>query len=213
MTFPMAAPVPVTKDVSRLLIDGLQERGIQCAPKERVVALDVGERTARLASGGTVPYDLCIGVPVHRAPDVVARSGLVVDGWVPVDQTNLATRFPGVYAVGDIASGPRTVAQAGVFAETAARVVAQDITARVRDAELPPPYEGDGTCYVEFGDGIVGKIEANFLGGPAPTARILTPSRELAVEKEAFGTMRRQNWFDAEVHGSRAGMATTARSH
>jgi sulfide:quinone oxidoreductase len=198
MTYPMAAPVPVTKDVSEVFLAALDERGIHYAPKELVIALDVRERTARLASGGSVPYDLFIGIPVHRVPAVVERSGLAVDGWVPVDQTNLATRFPGVYALGDVAKGARTVAKAGVFAEGAARVVAADIAARVRGSDPPSPYEGNGTCYVEFGDGLVGKIEASFLGGPAATARITPPSRELAAEKAAFGATRRQSWFDLE---------------
>jgi sulfide:quinone oxidoreductase len=210
MTFPMAAPVPVTKEVSQVFLRALDERGIGYAPKELVVSLDRRARTARLASGGSVPYDLFIGIPVHRVPGVVTRSGLAPDGWVPVDQTNLATRFPGVYAMGDVASGTRTVAKAGIFAEAAARVVAQDITARVRGTESPPPYEGDGPCYVEFGGGRVGKIEVNFLGGPAPTARILAPSRELAAEKQAFGATRRQGWFGLHTHEAPAAM-TTAR--
>ena len=96
------------------------------------MGLDARARTARLASGGSVPYDLFIGIPVHRVPEVVTRSGLAPDGWVPVDQTNLATRFAGVYALGDVASGARTVAKAGIFAEAAARVVAADIAARLR---------------------------------------------------------------------------------
>ena len=195
MTFPMAAPVPVTKQVSEMFTSGLDERGIEFAPKELVVSLDARERTARLASGGRVPYDLFIGIPVHRAPDVVARSSLAVDGWVPVDQTNLATRYPGVYALGDVAVGVRTVAKAGIFAEAAARVVAADIAARVRDSEPPPPYEGDGPCYIEFGGGLVAKVDVNFLGGPEPTARILAPSRELDAEKVAFGASRRESWF------------------
>jgi sulfide:quinone oxidoreductase len=195
MTFPMAAPVPVTKEVSRMFLRALDERGIRYGPKELVVALDARARTARLASGGSVPYDLFVGIPVHRVPEVVKRSGLAVDGWVPVDQTNLATRFPGVYALGDVASGTRTVAKAGIFAEAAARVVAADIAARLRDSEPPSPYQGDGTCYIEFGDGMVGKAEINFLGGPAPTARVIAPSRELAAEKEAFGATRRESWF------------------
>ena len=86
-----------------------------------------------------MPYDLFIGIPVHRVPDVVTRSRLVVDGWVPVDQTNLATRYPGVYALGDVASGSRTVAKAGMFAEAAARVVAADIAARLGDGSLHRP--------------------------------------------------------------------------
>jgi sulfide:quinone oxidoreductase len=195
MTFPMAAPVPVTKEVSRVFLRALDDRAIHYAPKELVVGLDPRARTARLASGGSVPYDLFIGIPVHRVPTVVERSGLAVDGWVPVDQANLATRFPGVYALGDVASGTRTVAKAGIFAEAAARVVAADIATRVRDGEPPPPYQGDGPCYIEFGGGIVGKAEINFLGGPAPTARVIAPSRELAAEKQAFAATRRQRWF------------------
>jgi len=163
------------------------------------VGLDPAGRTARLASGGSVPYDLFIGIPVHRAPDVVERSPLAVNGWVPVDQTNLSTRFPGVYALGDVATGARTIAKAGVFAEAAARVVAADIAARLREGEPPPPYEGAGTCYVEFGGGMVGKIEANFLAGPTPTARVLDPSRALAAEKHAFGATRRQRWFGLDT--------------
>ena len=210
MTFPMAAPVPVTKEVSKMFLSALDERGIQYAPKELVVGLDPRARTARLASGGSVPYDLFIGIPVHRVPEVVTRSGLAVDGWVPVDQTNLATRFPGVYALGDVASGARTVAKAGIFAEAAARVVAADIAARLRDREPPPPYQGDGPCYIEFGDGLVGKAEINFLAGPAPAARVIAPSRELAAEKEAFAATRRQSWFGLDTHQVPAAM-TTAR--
>ena len=200
MTFPMAAPVPVTKEVSQMFLAALEGRGIRYAPKEVVVSLDARERTARLASGGSMPYDLFIGIPVHRVPAVVERSGLSVDGWVPVDQTNLATRFPRVYALGDVASGARTVAKAGIFAEAAARVVAADIVGRLRGSGPPPPYQGDGDCYVEFGDGLVGKIEVNFLGGPAPTARIIAPSRELAAEKEAFAATRRRRWFGLDAY-------------
>jgi sulfide:quinone oxidoreductase len=208
MTFPMAAPVPVTKEVSQMFLRALDERGIQYAPKELVVGLDRRARTARLASGGSVPYDLFIGIPVHRAPEVVKRSGLAPDGWVPVDQTNLATRFPGVYALGDVASGTRTVAKAGIFAEAAARVVAADIAARLRDSQPPPPYQGDGPCYIEFGDGMVGKAEINFLGGPAPAARIIAPSRELTAEKKAFAATRRQSWFGLDAHKVAVRMTT-----
>jgi sulfide:quinone oxidoreductase len=42
---------------------------------------------------------------------------------------------------------------------------------------------------------MVGKVEANFLGGPKPTAQLVGPSRELAAEKVAFGSTRRKRWF------------------
>jgi sulfide:quinone oxidoreductase len=42
---------------------------------------------------------------------------------------------------------------------------------------------------------MVGKVEANFLGGPKPTARLVRPSLELAADKVEFATSRRQRWF------------------
>jgi sulfide:quinone oxidoreductase len=188
---PMAAPVPVTQELSQAFLDALGARGIEYVPNQLVTS--VGNGQARLASGGSVPYDHFIGIPVHRVPEVVESSGLAADGWVPVNRANLATRFPGVYALGDLAALP--MAKAGVFAEAAARVVAQDIAARLRGGEPPQPYEGAGSCYVEFGGGLVGKVEANFLGGPAPTAALVGPSRELAAEKQEFGSIRRARWF------------------
>jgi sulfide:quinone oxidoreductase len=209
IAFPMAAPVPVTKQVSQMFRSGMEERGIEYSPKELVVGLDPGRQTAHLRSGGSISYDLFVGIPVHRAPAVAQRAGLVVDGWVPVDQTNLATRFPGVYALGDVASGARTVAKAGIFAEAAARVVAADIAARLHGSEPAPRYEGDGPCYVEFGDGMVAKVEVNFLGGPEPTALISAASRELADEKAAFGASRRQSWFGLDPHRASVSVATS----
>jgi sulfide:quinone oxidoreductase len=190
---PMAAPVPVTKEVSQSFLDALAARGIEYVPNQHIVELDAGRREARLADGGTVPYDLFIGIPVHRVPDVVARSGLAVDGWIPVNHDNLATRFQEVYALGDVAGLPGP--KAGVFAENAARVVAENIAARLRNREPQQRYEGAGTCYIEFGGGLVGVVEANFLGGPRPTARLIGPSLELAEEKQAFASTRRERWF------------------
>jgi sulfide:quinone oxidoreductase len=190
---PMAAPVPITREVSQSILKALEERGIEYVPNQLVAELDTRSRKARLASGGSVPYDLFVGIPVHRVPEVVENSGLAVEGWVPVDHSNLATRFPDVYALGDVAGAP--VAKAGVFAESAAAVVADDIGAHLGGGELHRPYEGAGNCYIEFGGGMVGKVEANFLGGPAPTARLVGPSQELAAEKEAFAATRRARWF------------------
>jgi sulfide:quinone oxidoreductase len=106
MTFPMQRPVPVTGPVSQMFRDGLAERGIEERPQQVVSSIDPAKKEARLASGETLPYDLFIGIPVHRAPDPLPASGLTVNGWVPVDQTNLRTNYPGVYAIGDVCTGP-----------------------------------------------------------------------------------------------------------
>jgi len=192
---PIAAPVPITKELSQSILDALTERGIEYVPNQHVVELDTRNNEARFKSGISISYDLFVGIPVHRVPHVVERCGLAVEGWVPVEKSNLTTRFPGVYAVGDVTGLP--MAKAGVFAEAAARVVADDIAARLRGDVLQQPYEGAGSCYIEFGGGMVGKVEANFFGGPTPTARLVGPSRELAADKVAFASTRRERWFES----------------
>ena len=190
---PMAAPVPVTPEVSQRFLDELQERGIEYVGKTRVVALDPSRKEAALESSERMPFDLFVGIPVHRVPAVVEQSGLTADGWVAVDRDNLMTPFPNVYAVGDIVGIP--MAKAGVFAENAAGVVADDIQARLRGEILQRRYEGEGNCFLEFGGGRVAKVEANFLGGPTPTASLVGPSEALAAEKKTFASTRRERWF------------------
>jgi hypothetical protein len=48
-------------------------------------ALDPERRVAILSDESEMPYDLFLGVPKHRVPDVVEASGMTEKGWVPVD--------------------------------------------------------------------------------------------------------------------------------
>ena len=194
-TFPMQRPVPVTGEVSQMFREALAARGIEELSQTLVTDIDPATRTAHLASGGTLPYDLFIGIPIHRAPDPLTASGLAVNGWVPVDQTNLRTQFDQIYAIGDVCSGPRTVPKAGIFAESAALVVADAIAASIAGGESPAPYRGWGICYAEFGDGLVSKVEVDFLSGPEPAAQRNDASREYAADKQEFGAVRRARWF------------------
>lgn len=194
-TYPMQGPVPVTGAVSQMFHEALASRGIEERALTRVASIDPAARVARLASDETLSYDLFVGIPVHRAPEPLAASGLAVDGWVPVDQTNLRTSFPNVYALGDVCTGPRTVPKAGIFAESAALVVADDIVAQISGDDPPAPYEGSGVCYAEFGGGLVGKVQVNFLRGDSVVAEPHVPSREYAAEKAEFGAARRARWF------------------
>ena len=120
---------------------GTRDRVLGTADGGRV---DGEHREARLSSGDKLSYDLLIGIPIHRVPEVVESSGLAVEGWVPVDKTNLKTRFPNVYAVGDVAGLP--MAKAGVFAESAARTVAADIAAHLHGPSPRCPTRAPGTA-------------------------------------------------------------------
>ena len=59
----------------------------------------------------------------------------------------------------------------------------------------PAPFEGSGVCYAEFGGGLVGKVEVNFLRGESAAAERHDPSRGYAAEKDEFGATRRARWF------------------
>jgi sulfide:quinone oxidoreductase len=190
---PLGTPVPPSPETSTALESEFAERDIDLIAGRRVSAIDPGRGVAMLDDGAELPFDLFLGVPRHRAPDVVIASGMTEDGYVPVDSATLRTRFPGVYAVGDVATAG--VPKAGTFAEGAARVVAQTLIASVRGGERPGPHLGRGTCYIEFGAGRVGSVDIDFLSGPSRTGVFNAPSSALVAEKERFGSSRRERWF------------------
>lgn len=194
---PFPRPIPPSPDGSKAILERFAECDIEFLPQTLVTSIDPATRTAHLADGGTLPYDLFIGVPKHRVPDVVANSPLVEGGWIPVGRGNLLTRFPNVYAVGDVTSvgSPK----AGVFSENAAIVVANEIIQGLRGGADPAPFAGNGTCYIEFGNDTVAKLEADFFSGPSPVAPLREASAAMAEEKKEFAITRRQRWFGYEA--------------
>ncbi len=140
---PFGVPIPPSPESSQAILAAFAERGIRFVKDTLVTALDPGRKVAVLSDGSEMPYALFLGVPVHRVPKVVAESGLAeADWWIPVDKKTLATKFPGVYAVGDV-NGVGTP-KAGVFAEGAAQVVAAEIIAQLRGGPEPEGYRGTG---------------------------------------------------------------------
>ena len=192
---PMPSPIPVSPETSESLITAMAERGIIYRPDTKIRSLDPNQHLVHTDTD-TVPYDLFIGIPKHRVPGVIDASGLTAggsDGWIAVDPATLATKHAGVYAIGDCADAP--VPRAGVYAEDAARTVAAHIAAQLHGTPFTAKYSGRGVCYIEFGDGQVGKVEADFLSGPKPTAPFIGPSTDLADEKAEFANTRRHRWF------------------
>ena len=190
---PFGTPVPPSPETSQALVEAFAERDIRFVPGHRVASLDGERSVAVLDDGGELPFDLFLGVPKHRAPDVVIASGMTEDGYIPVSSQTLETRYPGVYAVGDVATVG--VPKAGVFAEGAARVVARALIAGRQRGDEPGAYDGRGSCYIEFGGGGVGRVDVDFLGGPRPTGTFNAPSAALVAEKKHFGSSRRERWF------------------
>jgi sulfide:quinone oxidoreductase len=193
MVLPLSSPVPPSPETSKALLKAFAERDIAFMPGRRVTALEVGRPVAKLDDGTELPYDLFLGVPKHRAPLVVEAAGMAENGWVPVNPRTLETKFPGVYAVGDLAN--TGTPKAGLFAEGAARAVATNIIAKIRGEEQTGRYSGAGSCYIEFGEGRIGRVDVDFLSGPSPTGTYYPPDVKLRADKEEFGASRRARWF------------------
>jgi sulfide:quinone oxidoreductase len=196
LVMPLGAPIPPSPGASAALLAAFQEREIGWRPERTVTALDGDPKVAVLNDGETLPFDLFLGVPAHKAPSVVVEAGLAVDGWIPVDPHTLKTAFTDVYAVGDVTSVGTP--KAGVFAEGQASIVADQIIGASQGQSSGGTYDGRGICYLEFGNGKVATVDVTFLSGAAPVGEIQGPSTELASSKAEFGSSRIARWFDRQ---------------
>ena len=195
LVMPFGTPIPPSPESSQAILAAFAERNISFVKDKLVKSLDPARKVAVLSDATELPFALFLGIPVHRVPQVVVESGLAAHAhdWVPVNKQTLETKFPGVYAVGDV-NGVGT-AKAGVFAEGSAQIVAAAIVHQLRGGPAPGAYTGQGACYLEFGHGQVARVDVDFLSGPKPTGTFQRPSTALVEEKINFGRSRLQRWF------------------
>ena len=195
LVIPFGLPIPPSPDSSKALLKAFEERDIRFIPQRKVSSVDGNKKLIVLDDGTEMPCDLFLGIPKHVAPDVVLESGLAENGWIPVDRTNLRTKFPNVYAIGDVTSVGTP--KAGVFAEGAAKIAAASIIAVFNGNENDMPYTGAGSCYIEFGKGTVARVDVDFFSGPKPFGIHHDASEALVADKEYFGSSRKARWFGA----------------
>ena len=193
LVIPYGVPIPPSPDTSKALIRAFEERDIRFIPQRKVSSLDGPGKLVVLDDGTTLPYDLFLGIPKHIAPDTVLQSGMAENGWIPVNKTDLLTKFPDVYAIGDVTSVGTP--KAGVFAEGAAKIAAASIIAKFYGNENDGSYTGAGSCYIEYGKGQVGRVDVDFFSGPKPVGIHHEPSEALVADKEYFGASRKARWF------------------
>lgn len=174
------APMPVAGPVAGEQIRTILERkGIAYFPQRQVTRVENG--VLHFSAGQTADFDLLIYVPPHRAPAVVREAGLCGEsGWVPVDRATLATKFPDVWAIGDVTTIPlkmgRPLPKAGVFAHGQAEVVAQNIAAAWSGRAATARFNGHGLCFLEVGGGMAGIGSGNFYAEPLPDVRLRQPN-------------------------------------
>ena len=175
------APMGVAgPDVSAAVRDMVERKGIAYRPEHQVERVE--GKQILFTNGTRADFDLLVYVPPIRPPRALADSGLVDDsGWVRVDRETMATRFPGVYALGDVTLIPlsmgKPLPRAGVFAHNQAEVVAGNVARAIGGDGHEARFDGHGSCFIETGGGKAGYGAGNFYGEPKPAVRMRRPSR------------------------------------
>jgi sulfide:quinone oxidoreductase len=190
---PLPTPVPPSPETSKALMTAFAERDIEYVPNRRIASVDAARNVVVLDDGRELPCELFLGVPKNRAPDVVVATGLTENGWVTVDPRTLETKYPGVYAIGDLAN--TGAPKAGVFAEGAAKAVAKNLVALLSKQEQTAKNPGAGSCYIEFGANRIARVDVDFFSGPKPTGTFYEPSEALRADKQEFKRSRKARWF------------------
>lgn len=177
------APMGVTgPQISAAVRQIVEQKGITYHPEHQVTGVDPAARQLAFANGAQAEFDLLIYVPPHRVPGAVRQAGLAPEGgWITVDRSTFATRFPGVFAIGDVTSVPlamgKPLPKAGVFAEAQAEVVAENLAAEWAGRPGRRRFDGHGQCFLETGDGRAGLGAGNFYAEPTPQVKLRNPSR------------------------------------
>jgi sulfide:quinone oxidoreductase len=193
---PISLPVAGAK-ISADVVEIISRHGIHFHPLHKLKS--VSEKELTFENGATQAFDILVGIPPHRVPEVVRDSGLTAGGdWVAVDRSTLKTSAGNVFAVGDVTEiklGALAVPKAGIFAEEQAKVASQQIIDEITGKPSITTFAGQGYCFMEVGNGQAGFLEADFFNPAGPVLRLQAPSEQNYKKKQDFERTRVKEWL------------------
>jgi sulfide:quinone oxidoreductase len=193
---PIALPVAGAQ-ISAGVTDIISKHGIGFHPLHKVRS--VSEKELAFEHGAKQSFDVLVGIPPHKVPEVVRNSGLTAGGdWVAVDKQTLRTSAENVFAVGDVTEiklAASAVPKAGIFAEEQAKVVAQQIIDEIIGKPAITTFAGQGYCFMEVGSRQAGLLEADFYNPAGPVLKLEAPSEQTYVKKQDFERTRVNEWL------------------
>jgi len=198
---PEQTPMPVAPaTIGDSIADMLAARGIHYHPLFTFKELRPQTREVVASDGRSQKVDLLIGIPPHRAPDVVRSSPLLgVSGFIHADARTLRTDHDGVYAIGDVATvrlpNDKALPKAGVFAHAEAKIVAAQIADTLERRTSDAAFDGKGYCWLELGDGRASFAGGDFYTEPEPRLKLRRPGRPLHWGKIAFEKWWLHHWL------------------
>jgi len=199
---PISLPVAGAK-VSQDVINLLNDNHINFHPLHKIKKVS-GMEKIQFENGNWVNYDLLIGIPPHKVPEVVRNSALITQGqnWINVDKFSLKTDFENVFAIGDVTeikvSENVVIPKAGVFAEAQAKVVSQQIVDDIvndKNKKASSRFDGKGFCFMEVGNERAGYIAADFYHENGPYTFLDPPSHESYKKKLDFEISKLNEWL------------------
>jgi sulfide:quinone oxidoreductase len=201
---PMALPVAGQK-ISQAIVDLINYNRINFYPSHKLKT--VQEKEIEFENGSKRNYDVLIGIPPHKVPDVIKNSGIINGGeqvgeegrWINVDRHTLRTVYKNVFAVGDVTEIRLTqttaIPKAGIFAEGEAKVVAQQIIDDITNKSNNTKFDGKGFCFMEIGNKKAGYIDGDFYNAAGPITKLEPPSEESYQKKWDFESSRIKEWL------------------
>jgi sulfide:quinone oxidoreductase len=186
-------------EVSAAVRGMITQKGIRYFPNHHLDRVNQPAQMLYFQNGRAAQYDLLAFVAPHRVPRLAVQSGLASEGgWIGIDRHTMETRFPGVFAIGDITEVPLKVGKplpkAGVFAQGQAVVVAHNIAVAVTGQGAKTRFDGHGECFIEMGDGIAGYATGNFYAEPTPQVDIHPPGPQWFMAKQLYEKAWLRRW-------------------
>ena len=202
------APTPITlpvagAKVSQDVINLLNDHHINFHPFHKIKMV-LNMQKIEFENRNLVDYDLLIGIPPHRVPEVIRNSGLIKQGqnWINVDKFSLKTDYENVFAIGDVTeikvNENVAIPKAGVFAEAQAKVVSQQIVDDIKNDkynQYSSQFDGKGFCFMEVGNEKAGYVVADFYHDDGPATLLEPPSDESYKKKLDFERSKLNEWF------------------
>ncbi|MCG6192351.1 FAD-dependent oxidoreductase [Leptospira sp. FAT2] len=175
---PMSAGGP---EAGIQLVEMLKRNGIEYHNRKTVGRIDSQSKELIFTDGESLKFELLLGVPAHTPPSFLKNSPIVSEiGWVKVNANTLLTSLPNVYAIGDVTSIPlpsgKPLPKAGVFAHAQAEVVASRISDELNHRTPQSIFQGEGSCFLEVGDGKAGFAQGKFYSETGPGVQLRAPS-------------------------------------
>ena len=192
---PIALPV-AGPQISANVVEIVSQRGIYFHPSHKLKSVTDGK--LEFENGNKADYDVLVGIPPHRVPEVVRSSGLAEGDWVAVDKSTMKTRFANVFAIGDVTEikvGAAAVPKAGIFAEEQGKVAARQIIDEIEGRPATATFAGQGYCFMEMGNGRAGYLAGDFFNPAGPQLRLEAPSEQNFQKKQEFERTRVKEWL------------------